>query len=170
MQSLTGNSAHAVNDVTQEGLLVDLTLSCTSGELKEIHSWLAKPSRAFISEEEHERLRNPEECRKPLMITSSKLHYYMTYANRLAQGSEILFYPDSGLVVKHLTALVRLMRAQLLPNSEFSHARVLRGTYGIRIPVVDSDPAAVCIMWRERDNKRQVYMICCQYKTKLRSI
>ena len=80
----------------------------------------------------------------------------MTWASNFAQGTEVLLNQDNGLIIKHLTSMVRLMRAQLLPNSDFSHASVLRGTYGIRLPMVYADPQAVCIMWKRRE--KQVYL------------
>ena len=82
----------------------------------------------------------------------------MSYANRLALGTEMLLNQDTGPVVKNLISMVRLMRATLLPNSEFSHASVLRGTCGNRVPVVYTDPAAVVIMWRKKSTEKQVFL------------
>jgi hypothetical protein len=48
------------------------------------------------------------------------------------------------------------MRAYLLPNSTFSHASVLRGTYGIRIPMIYSDPSAVVIVWKKGEKEVKI--------------
>ena len=70
----------------------------------------------------------------------------MSFASRLPYGTELLLHQDSGPVVKNLCSMVRLLRATLLPNSEFSHASVLRGVFGARIPLVYTDPEAVVIV------------------------
>ena len=127
------NTAHVVEDMTQESLVCELTQSLNAGEVQNLHAWLTRKPSGKLSTEEHERLLIPEECRKSIAITNSKLRHFMTFADRLPQGTEYLLTQDSGSIVKSLIALTGLMRAYLLPNSSFTHASVLRGIYGIRI-------------------------------------
>ena len=157
MEHLIGDTAHAV-DESQLTFIGDVIEPCSSGEVKQLLLWMKQRNSSALSAQEHERLLNPESCRKAIPITSSKLWHYMSFANRLAQGTELILNQDTGTVVKNLTFLVRLMRATLLPNSEFTHASVLKGTYGVRIPVIYSDPTAVVVMWRRRSALKQVWI------------
>ena len=158
MEQLIYDTAHVVEDPEHNSFIVDLFESFSSGEVSSLLTWIKGKNHSALSVSEHERLLNPESCRKPIPITSSKLWHYMSFANRLAHGTELLLNQDTGPVVKNLISLVRLMRATVLPNSDFSHASVLRGTYGTRIPVVYTDPSAVVIMWRKKSTEKQVWI------------
>ena len=154
--NLIHDTAYVVDDMLQTSFIADILDSCNSGEVDQIVQWTNRTEQSALSTIEHERLLNPESCRQPVPILSSKLWHYMTYASRLAQGAELLLHQDSGPTVKHLCAMVRLLRATLLPNSEFTHASVLRGTYGTRIPIVYTNPEAVVVVWKKKSTERQV--------------
>ncbi len=126
MKTIVGATAYVTEDIVQQNLISDMLVSLDSGEVNSLKVWSQRKSHTFLTVEDHERLRNPEKCRRPIPITDSKLWHYMTIVNRMAHGSEYLLNQDGGPVVKHLIALVRLMRAKLLPNTEFTHASVLR--------------------------------------------
>ena len=91
--------------------MIDVLEKLSPSQLQELSVYY---QRKFISADslntDEERLKNPEQCRKPVEITDSRLWQAMSYALRLPYGTEILLNEDSGTVAHHLTSMVRRLR------------------------------------------------------------
>jgi hypothetical protein len=103
----------------------------------------------------------------PLPVKDFSTHQLMATINSLAKGKEMLLHIDNQTPLSSkLVNLAHKVR-HFLPLVSFSKFSLLRGTFGVTMPVGRVGEESYILFWRKNDSNNWIYLLQVQHNAEL---
>ena len=152
LKSFDENRSQPSVDFVQESLLSDL-VELVPGRLVEFWKEMKDKTRGVACGKALAASTDEVNMSEFIPVRHSPTRQLMSWANALAQGTELVLNTDYHDWNKAIHPLVMAMCTQFLPRHRFYQCAILRGTLGVEVDLLQKTDAVVVMWMKKRQGK-----------------